>query len=277
MKQKTVKENSKITFRDLWTVFWRWWLVCEMSNSYERMQSISYCFSLIPVLKKLYPNREDFIEAMQRHLIFFNSEGICANVILGMSVAMEEEKAENPGSVSSESIIALKSALMGPVAGIGDTVTWGTVKPLVFTIALTASANGSVLGWLLMFLFVPITVAYGWFLMIMGYRLGKDALSNLMESGWINRIISGASILGLFMVGTLAASYVDLQLTGTYMSAGVETTYQSVLDGIIPGMIPLSVILGIYYYTKRRGQRFGMMILTILASCLLLAVLGLVG
>ena len=128
-----------------------------------------------------------------------------------------------------------------------------------------------------MFLFVPITVAYGWFLMIMGYRLGKDALSNLMESGWINRIISGASILGLFMVGTLAASYVDLQLTGTYMSAGVETTYQSVLDGIIPGMIPLSVILGIYYYTKRRGQRFGMMILTILASCLLLAVLGLVG
>lgn len=61
------------------------------------------------------------------------------------------------------------------------------------------------------------------------------------------------------------------------MSAGVETTYQSVLDGIIPGMIPLSVILGIYYYTKRRGQRFGMMILTILASCLLLAVLGLVG
>ena len=181
MKSKTVKENSRITFRDLWIVFWRWWLACEMSNSYERMQSIAYCFSMVPVLKKLYPNRDDFVEALQRHLIFFNTEGICGNVILGMTVAMEEEKAESQGAVSGESIVALKSALMGPVAGIGDTVTWGTVKPLVFTIALTASAEGSVLGWFLMFLFVPITVAYGWFLMVMGYRLGRNALSNLLE------------------------------------------------------------------------------------------------
>lgn len=277
MKSKTVKENSRITFRDLWIVFWRWWLACEMSNSYERMQSIAYCFSMVPVLKKLYPNRDDFVEALQRHLIFFNTEGICGNVILGMTVAMEEEKAESQGAVSGESIVALKSALMGPVAGIGDTVTWGTVKPLVFTIALTASAEGSVLGWFLMFLFVPITVAYGWFLMVMGYRLGRNALSNLLESGWINRIISGASILGLFMVGALAASYVDIQLTGTYMSAGVETTYQSILDGIVPGMIPLAVIIGIYYYNKKKGQRFGLLIGIILVVCLLLALLGLVG
>lgn len=276
MSEGVVKKESKITIRDLVHVFWRWWLACEMSNSYERMQSVAYCFAMIPVLKKLYPNKEEFCEALQRHLIFFNTEGICGNVIVGMSVAMEEENAETGGNVLGESIVALKSALMGPVAGIGDTVTWGTVKPLIFTIALGASANGSILGWFLMFLFVPVTVAYGWALMTMGYRLGRNALSTLLESGWIDRIVSGASVLGLFMIGALAASYVDIQLTGTYMSAGVETTYQSVLDGIVPGMIPLAVLMAIYFYNKKKGQKFGRVILVLIAACMLLAWIGLI-
>lgn len=271
-----VKPAAKITIRDLWHVFWRWWLVCEMSNSYERMQAISYCFAMIPVLKKLYPDRDEFVAAMQRHLVFFNTEGICGNVILGMTVAMEEERALNRDAVSGESIVALKSSLMGPVAGIGDTVTWGTVKPLVFTIALTASANGSLIGWFLMFLFVPITVAYGWALMAAGYKLGKNALVSLLESGWINRIINGASIVGMFMVGALSASMVTLNLSGTYMSVGKEVTYQSILDGIVPGILPLAVILGIYFYTKKRGQKFGLLILVILAAAMLLSAIGLV-
>ena len=217
----TVKENSKITMRDIAKVFWRWQFTCEMSNSYERMQAIAFCFAMIPVLKKLYPNKEDFVEALQRHLVFFNTEGTIGSVIVGMTVALEEEKVASDGAMTGESIIALKSATMGPIAGIGDTITWGTVKPIMYTMAVLASADGSPIGWFMIFLFAIVAGIYSWALMLMGYRLGKNALSSMISSGWIDRIISGASILGLFIVGGLAASNVSLNLTGTYMSAGM--------------------------------------------------------
>lgn len=264
--------------KDIVRTFWRWWLVTEMSNSYERMQAIAYCYAMIPVLKKLYPDRDDFIAALQRHLTFFNTEGICGNVIVGMTVAMEEENAANDGELS-ESIIAVKSALMGPVAGIGDTITWGTIKQLIMALAVSLSAEGSIVGWFVVWLFVPVTLAYGWLLMRLGYQTGKSAVSRLLETGWVNRIIKGASMLGLFMIGGLAASYIDFQLSGTFMNAGVETTFQSVLDGIIPGIIPLCVIFAVRaYYKKNRGKStmFAKVILVILACCCLLALIGLI-
>lgn len=278
MKQMTVKKDAKVTLRDIVKVFWRWQLACEMSNSYERMQAIAYCFAMIPVLKKLYPDREDFIEALQRHLVFFNTEGTIGSIIVGMSVALEEEKAASDGTVTGESIIALKSALMGPVAGIGDTITWGTLKPIMYTLAVLASAEGSPIGWFMIFLFVPIAGAYSWALMLMGYRMGKNALSSLIASGWVDRIISGASILGLFIVGGLSASNVSLNLTGTYMSAGTEKTIQSVVDGIVPGLLPLSLIMCLcYYFSKNKGnQKFGKVVVALLVLGVLMALIGLV-
>lgn len=241
----TVKENSKITMRDIAKVFWRWQFTCEMSNSYERMQAIAFCFAMIPVLKKLYPNKEDFVEALQRHLVFFNTEGTIGSVIVGMTVALEEEKVASDGAMTGESIIALKSATMGPIAGIGDTITWGTVKPIMYTMAVLASADGSPIGWFMIFLFAIVAGIYSWALMLMGYRLGKNALSSMISSGWIDRIISGASILGLF---------------------------------IVPGLLPLALIMGLcYYFSKNKGnQKFGKVVVGLLVLGVLLALLGLV-
>ena len=130
----------------------------------------------------------------------------------------------------------------------------------------------------MIFLFAIVAGIYSWALMIMGYRLGKNALSSMMSSGWIDRIISGASILGLFIVGGRAASNVSLNLTGTYMSAGTEKTIQSVIDGIVPGLLPLALIMGLcYYFSKNKGnQKFGKVVVGLLVLGVLLALLGLV-
>ncbi len=271
-----MKENTTITKKDIWRTFWRWWWTCEMSNSYERMQSVAYCYAMMPVLRKLYPDNEDYSEALQRHLTFFNTEGIVGSVILGISVAMEEERVESQGKMPGETIIAVKTALMGPVAGIGDTITWGTVKPLIFTLALTASVKGSILGFFLLFLFVPATVIYGWYLMVMGYKVGKTAFASLLESGWINRIITGAGILGLFMIGALSATTVKLQFAGTYMSAGAEKTFQSIADGLVPGMLPLLAIMAIYMFIKKKGHKFGTIIIATLVIAMSLSFIGIV-
>lgn len=278
LKEKTMEKSSKIRLSDIVKVFWRWQLAAEMSNSYERMQAIAYCYAMVPVLKALYPNREDFVEALQRHLVFFNTEGTFGTLIVGMSVALEEEKAESGSKVTGESIIALKSALMGPVAGIGDTINGATLKPIIFTLAVLASAEGSVLGWFLIFLYAIISGIYSWLLMLMGYRMGKDALGSLMATGWIDRIVSGASMLGLFIVGGLAASNINIKLNGTYMSGGTEKTIQSLLDGIVPGILPLVLVVGLYhYFNKNKGnQSFGKIVLLLLALGILLALLGLV-
>lgn len=278
METSMTKTESKITLRDIIKVFWRWQISCEMSNSYERMQAVGYCFAMIPVLKKLYPNREDFIEALQRHLVFFNTEGTIGCIIVGMSVALEEEKADSGDAVTGESIVALKSALMGPVAGIGDATSQGTVKPILFTMAVTASASGSIVGWFLLLLYPIIAGIYSWALMLMGYRMGKDALGKLIASGWIDRIVSGASILGLFVVGGLAASNVSLNLTLKYMSNGVEQSVQTLLDSIVPGMLPLCLVIGLSWYLKKtKGkQRFGRMVIAMLIFGILLALVGLV-
>ena len=277
IKEATV-QKSKITLLDVWTVVWRWQLRCEMSKSYERMQSVAYCFAMVPVLKKLYPDREEFIEALQRHLVFFNTEGTIGSIILGMTVALEEEKAVSGGAVTGESIIAMKSALMGPVAGIGDTISQGTVKAIIFTLAVTASAGGSVVGWFLLFAYALISGTYSWALMVAGYRMGKNALGRLIASGWIDRIISGASMLGLFVVGGLSATNVSLNLTATYVSNGVENTVQGLLDSIVPGLLPLCLVIGLSYYFKMKQgtQKFGIVVLVLMAAGVLLALLGLV-
>lgn len=270
--------SSKITIRDIWKVFWRWQISCEMSNSYERMQAVSYCFAMIPVLKKLYPNREDFIEALQRHLVFFNTEATIGSIIVGTSVALEEEKVESGGAVTGESIIALKSALMGPVAGIGDTISQGTIKVIIFTLAATASAEGSIVGWFLLWLYPILAGIYSWSLMMAGYRMGKNALGSLIASGWIDCIILGASILGLLVVGGMSASIININLTATYMTAGTEHTLQSLLDSIVPGLLPLCLVMGLsYYFKKNKGnQKFGMVVVALLLLGIVLALIGLV-
>ncbi len=267
--------ESKITIRDIFKTFIRWQMACEMSNSYERMQAIAFCFAMAPVLKKLYPEKEAFSEALQRHLQFFNTEGMCGGVIVGLAAAMEEEKAAT-GELPGEAIVTIKTALMGPIAGIGDSFTWGTVAPIIVTFALTASTNGALTGWFLLLLFPIVSMAYSWYLTYMGYKLGRTAVIKMLESGWVNRIISGASMVGLFMIGALAASNVTLTLAGSFGSYGESVTFQSILDSIVPGLLPLCVVLGVYFYFKKSGQKFGRVILTIIVVSLILSFFGIV-
>ena len=107
-KNKTVEKDMKKLVNKSW---FRYWLSAEMSNSYERLQSLSFCYSIIPVLKKLYPNKEEFGEAVKRHLNFFNTEPTWGSPILGIAIAMEEEKAKTK-QIPGEAITSLKTGLM---------------------------------------------------------------------------------------------------------------------------------------------------------------------
>ncbi len=182
------RKESVLTEKDIKKAYMRWYNYCEVSNSYERMQTVSFCYAISSVLKKLYPKKEEYVAALQRHLNFFNSQGIWGSSLLGVAMALEEEKAAGK-DISDETIINIKTGLMGPMAGIGDTIDWGTWKPLFFSIAASFSIQGGIAGVFICFLFALVPFLEGWYLSKLGYRLGRDAISKLLEGGWIKQLI----------------------------------------------------------------------------------------
>lgn len=275
MTKENMNEKNQLIDKKLVQKSWfRYWLSAEMSNSYERLQSLSFCYSMIPVLKKLYPEEDDLKEAIQRHLNFFNTEPTWGAPILGISIAMEEEKSltkEIPG----EAITALKTGLMGPLAGIGDTIDWGTLKTIIYGIAVTFASTGNVLGAIIPVLFTVLTFIIGSYLTQFGYTTGKDSVKSILQQGWIKELIFGTSILGLFMMGALTSNFVKITTPLTFTIAeGQSIAVQDILNSIAPGILPLCVVFGIYYFLTKGKVNYGLLAIGIVIVCLLCSLLG---
>lgn len=269
------EKESTLTKQDINKSYYRWYLACEVSNSYERMQSVAFCYSMIPILEKLYKKKEDLSNALVRHLNFFNTQGIWGTPIHGITISMEEQKASGE-DIPDAAITGIKTGLMGPFAGIGDTMDWGTWKPLIFSLAASFGMSGSILGAFIPFLFAIITFSEGYYFWNLGYSLGRDSVTSILQSGWIQELITGASILGLFMMGALSASFVKLDIPIVLnLSEGNQLSIQGILDGIAPGILPLAVVFSIYWVLKNKGQNFGRIVLFLLAISLLGSFIGL--
>ena len=153
------RETGALTKADITRAWFIYWLGAEVSNSYERLQSLIFCASMTPIIKKLYPQKEEQVEALKRHLNFFNSEQTFGAVIQGISIAMEEQKTRGE-PISDASITGIKTGLMGPLAGMGDSIVWAAVMPLLIAIFIPFAANGSAFGGIAPLILYPaITLA----------------------------------------------------------------------------------------------------------------------
>lgn len=179
------------------------------SWNYERMQNGGWAYSLIPALKKLYPNKDDASAALKRHLEFFNTHPYIAAPILGVTLALEEERA-NGAQIDDAAIQGVKVGMMGPLAGIGDPVFWFTVRPILGAIAASLATGGSVIA-PLFFFFVwnIIRVAFLWYTQEFGYQKGSEITKDL-SGGILQTITKGASILGMFVMGILVQRWTNI-------------------------------------------------------------------
>lgn len=278
MEGQNKNTGIHLTNKDLNKVFFRWWLTTELSNSYDRLQGLAFANALQPALKKLYADDEEgFKEALTRHMEFYNSEGITGSMIHGIALSMEEEKA-NGAQLPGQVITGLKTGLMGPIAGIGDTLIHGTLKPILLALGCTLAMQGSVLGAFIPFLITIICIGIGLACIKFGYRLGKESVMKMMKSGMITNIITGASIMGLFMMGALSSSYVKvstpLQFT---MENANPIVVQDILDQIVKGALPLLCIMGIYWYFTHKGANYNKIIFGIIVFSMIMAFFGILG
>lgn len=272
--QETLNKPQKITKIDLTISYLIWYWIAEIGISFERLQALAFCTCLIPILKKLYPVKEDLCAALKRHLNFFNTEGIWGCCIHSMVIAMEEQKA-NGEDIPEEAITGLKTALMGPFAGIGDTIDWATLKPLIYGFAATVAITGSAAGAFVSLILPIVTFTIGYYIWHLGYKLGKESISKVLQSGLINEVIIGTSILGLFMMGALSASFVNLSTPVIIqLGGGKPIPLQGIFDGIAPGLLPLAATFGIYFYMTKKGLNITKVVLVIIIASLVGSFLG---
>lgn len=253
-KEKTGVVQSIVTKKDLLYAWFKWFIFSHCCINYERFESLGFTNAISHILAKLYPSKEDLSEALERHQEFFNTEPYIGIVIMGISVAMEEQRAKD-GSVSGEAITAVKTGLMGPLAGIGDTLNQAIIYPilLAFSVALVLENNLGVAGVVIYcVLVVAAMAAQSIYFVNYGYRLGKDAVSKILKGGLMDRIVHAAGIVGCGVLGALTATNVSLSTTLTYGSGEQAISLQAdFLDQLMPKMLPLAVTLVCFWLVKK--------------------------
>lgn len=278
-------EQIKLTKKDRLSIWWRSTFL-QGSWNYERMQNGGWAYTMIPAIKKLYKTKEDRAAALQRHLEFFNTHPYVASPIIGVTLALEEERG-NGAPVDDVTIQGVKVGMMGPLAGIGDPVFWFTVKPILGALAASLAMAGNILGPIIYFVaWNVIRMAFMWYTQEFGYKAGSKITDDL-SGGLLQDITKGASILGMFILGSLVNRWVSIQFMpvvsevqldeGAYIdwdqlpsgaqgiksaleqqAAGLSlsdhqvTTLQDNLDSLIPGLAPLLLTLFCMWLLKKK-------------------------
>lgn len=202
------EQKKHLTKSDRFKVMLRSQLL-QGSWNYERMQNGGWAYSLIPALKKLYPQREEASAALKRHLEFFNTHPYIAAPILGVTLALEEERA-NGAPIDDAAIQGVKVGMMGPLAGIGDPVFWFTVRPILGAIAASLATGGSILAPLFFFVvWNAIRIGFLWSTQEFGYTKGSE-ITNDLSGGILQTLTKGASILGMFVMGILVPRWTSI-------------------------------------------------------------------
>ncbi|HGJ5875384.1 MAG TPA: PTS mannose transporter subunit IID [Arsenophonus sp.] len=250
--------QKKLTAGDIHGVFLRSNLF-QGSWNFERMQALGFCFSMIPVIRRLYPeNSEERKQAIKRHLEFFNTHPYVASPVLGVTMAMEEQRANGTG-IDDGAINGIKVGLMGPLAGVGDPIFWGTVRPVFAALGAGIAMSGSLLGPLLFFiLFNLVRLLTRYYGVNYGYKKGIDIVQD-MGGGFLQKMTEGASILGLFVMGALVNKWTNVNIP--LVVSEVEnletgevtiTTVQTILNQLMPGLVPLLLTFGCMWLLRRK-------------------------
>lgn len=238
---------SKKTIRSL---FFRS-LALEANFNFETWQNSGFAYSIIPVLKKLYTTRKELSAALNRHLQFFNTSPYGSTLILGITAAMEEQKSKSE-DFDEESINSVKLGLMGPLAGVFDSLFWGTFKVIAAGVGISFAIKGNVIGpvlFLLIFNLPHLILRYN--LTFLGYNLGTKFLQNLAKSNVMDKLTLGSSILGLMMIGAMTATLMNITTPISLGTGGTAVNLQKILDQIVPNIIPLGLTFLTFYFVKK--------------------------
>ena len=249
--------EKKLTNADIRNIYTRSTFLLGSFN-FERMQSMGFCVSMIPVIKRFYSNKDDQAAALKRHLEFFNTQPWVASPIIGVTAAMEQERANGAKDIDDAAISGVKVGLMGPLAGVGDPIFWGTLRPVLAALGAGLAISGNLLGPLLFFIGINLCRSLTrWYGFKYGYEKGTEIVND-MGGGRLQKLTQGASILGLFVMGSLVSKWTSINIPlelsryKNQMGEEVVTTVQSVLNDLLPGLAALLLTFFCMYLLRKK-------------------------
>ena len=246
--------DKKLTKKTLTKSFHNWYYGNLTCFSQEHMQTFGYLCSMLPVVEELYNKKEDKEKAMKTYTAFFNTEPQIGSVIVGMTAGLEEARA-NGEDVDDETINGLRAGLMGPLAGIGDSLVVGTVIPILLGVALGMSSGGSPLGAILHIIVRNLFAYFGMkFLYFKGYELGGKAVDFLVGPQG-EALRESITMLGGIVIGAVAATWVTVTTNFTLTAQGAKEPYlelQKTLDSVYPGFLTAAFIMLCWYLLAKK-------------------------
>lgn len=256
-----------------------WWLTSHLTYNYQRLQAGSMTTVMGPLLNKMYEgDKEEITDGLQRHMLYFNTEPRLGAFLPGMVVALEEGIANNPTEEIDKSMVTeIKTALMGPLAGIGDTVVAGLLKPIVLSVTLGWASQGQIWGAFafgIVFTLMDFAMTYGMF--TQGYKLGMDSIDRFLEGPFIKKMTSFLGIVGLFCLGVMIVKYVSIQAVLEFKLATTTLSIGETLNKIIPSFLPLAFTF-LAYWLQVKGQSVTRVLLVLFAIGFAGGALGILG
>lgn len=267
-------DGQRLTKQELRQIWYRWGFTHLSSMSYEKLQAHAWAFSYIPFAEKYYKNDpEAKRRLLVRHSMFYNTEPQTGQIINGIVASMEEEIALGK-NVPEELPVNIKATLMGPLAGIGDSLIQGIIVPILLSIAMGMAAGGNAIGpifYILSYGILGPLISY--FSFHYGYKLGVNAIDNIIGDN-VKRITDAFNVLGIMVVGGLAAGNIVLNSPLEIPMGESMRTLQSVLDSIFPKILPLSMVLLAWWLVSAKQMTATKVILIITAITSVGVVIG---
>ena len=238
-----------------WKIYLRYTVLASCCFSQVKMMTVGFTIGMLPWLRRLYPEKgERFTDTLVRHQAFFNCTPETAYFILGLILSMEGEYHDAPDDFDPASITAMKAALMGPLSGIGDAIFWVAVRTIATSVALNIAQSGSMLApFAFLLVYHAFSMPVRMLLLRYGFNLGSAFLESAYEGGYLELMTTATAMLGLMMVGAMAANFVSLQTPLILAGKGSESPsyLQAAINSIFPKLLPLAVTMATFWATRK--------------------------
>ena len=248
--------------------FWGAWHMENMWN-YENEQGASFLRGISNTIDRLYPEPEEIEKKKERYRAgneFYNSTPQMGAFILGVTASLEEKYAENPDTFDPKIISSVKTTLMNPLAGIGDAIIPGTIRPIAMSIGISLAQQGSILGPIIAMIISAVTsIGITWYGGKLGYLKGQELIDDITNNNLLEKVLYGCNIAGLIIVGGMTASLVSIT---TPLSLGSALVVQDLLDSLCPCLLQLIGVLIMLQVTKKNVKP-----MTVVTVCLILGII----
>ena len=276
MKERLLMTNSKpkykLTEQDFNQINRRSLFGFQLGWNYERMQNSGYLYTILPQLRKIYgDDTPELKEMMKTHMQFFNTSNFFNTIITGLDLAVEE----NEGIEGKDTVTGIKVGLMGSFAAIGDSIFASLIPTIFGALAASMATQGNPIGVIIWVIACLLICVFRWKQLHFAYDKGVSLVTDMRDR--LNALTDSATVLGVFMVGALVATMVNIKFAWAPQIGKVTMNVQNNLDMILPKLLPAAVVGFVYWLLGKKGMTSTKAIFIVLILCIVLGGLGVIA